>query len=205
MSSQLRTAAFIALATFAAALALRLAGVGLREPWLDEIYSQFAISREWYGLAADRISRGHSPLYYALMKAFGIAGDDIVAMRTTSSVFDAAGGAILAGALARYAAPRAGLFFGILYAASPLAIDWAQNARPYGLLMLGLGLGVSGAMGLFAMLQQGSRAEPEPRGAMRLFGFGFSLASLTMTAGIFAFVVTAAIPRREAAGTSIVS
>ncbi len=194
MSSQLRTAAFIALATFAAALALRLAGVGLREPWLDEIYSQFAISREWYGLAADRISRGHSPLYYALMKAFGIAGDDIVAMRTTSSVFDAAGGAILAGALARYAAPRAGLFFGILYAASPLAIDWAQNARPYGLLMLGLGLGVSGAMGLFAMLQQGSRAEPEPRGAMRLFGFGFSLASLTMTAGIFAFVVTAAIP-----------
>lgn len=195
MSPQIRTAALATLATFALALAFRLAGVGLREPWLDEIYSQFAISREWYGLAADRISRGHSPLYYALMKAFGIPGDNIVAMRAASSVFDAAGAAVLAGALTRYVNLRAGLFFGILYAAAPLAIDWAQNARPYGLLMLFLGVGAAGAMGLFATLGQGAPADArQPRGPMRMFGFGFSFASLTMTAGIFAFVVTAALP-----------
>lgn len=193
MSPQSRTALLVALATFALALALRLTGIGGREPWLDEVYSQFAISREWYGLVADRIGRGHSPLYYALMKAFGIEGEDIFAMRAASAAFDAGGAAILAGALTKYVNLRAGLFFGILYAGSPLAIDWAQNARPYGLLMLFTGIAVTGAMGLMATLGRGADA-PGVRRSMRLFGYGFSLASLTMTAGIFAFAVTALLP-----------
>ncbi|RYH08091.1 hypothetical protein [Tropicimonas sp. IMCC6043] len=195
MSPLIRQALLVALITFGAALALRLPGVDLRAPWLDEIYSQFAISRDWYGLAADRISRGHSPLYFALMKALGIEGGNVVLMRTASVVFDAAGAAVLAGGLAKYVSTRAGLFFGLLYAASPLAIHWSQNARPYGLLMLFLGIGIAGALGLFATLGQGAAADgPRLRRPMRLFGWGFSLASLTMTAGIFAFVTLAALP-----------
>ncbi len=203
MTARTRSALFVALATFALALTIRLLGVDLRAPWLDEIYSQFAISREWYGLAADRITRGHSPLYFALMKAFGIEGANIVAMRTASAIFDAAGAAILAGALAVYLNRATALFFGFFYAWSPLAIHWAQNARPYGLLILFTAIGLAGAIGLFSTLgRDDERAARRPR---RLFAFGFSMASLTITAGIFAFLSTALLPfllpqtRRDAA------
>ncbi|SDK47053.1 hypothetical protein [Aliiruegeria lutimaris] len=192
MAANTRNALFVALATFALALAIRLLGVGLREPWLDEVYSQFAISREWYGLAADRISRGHSPLYYALMKAFGIPGADVAAMRAASSVFDALGAGIVAGALALHVGRPAALFFGFLYAWSPVAIHWAQNARPYGLLIFFVSIGLAGAIGLLATL--GREGAVATRRQRRLFGFGFSMASLTITAGIFAFLATALLP-----------
>lgn len=193
MPSQTRQALLAAFVTFGLALVLRLSGTDLRAPWLDEVYSQFAVSRDWYGLAADRISRGHSPLYFALMKAMGLGGEDIVAMRNASSVFDSAGAAILAAALARHVNLRAGILFGLLYACAPLAIHWAQNARPYGLLTLFLGIGLAGAAGLFATLGRDvPENEPGLRWPMRTFGLGFSMASLTLTAGIIAFVTLAA-------------
>ncbi|MDV7142482.1 hypothetical protein R3X27_07280 [Tropicimonas sp. TH_r6] len=192
MTATTRFALLLALATFALALTIRLLGVDLREPWLDEIYSQFAISRDWFGLAKDRITRGHSPLYFALMKALGIDGANIVAMRTASAIFDSAGAAILAAALALHVNRPAALFFGFFYAWSPLAVHWAQNARPYGLLIFFLAIGLTGAMGLLATLGRDSAdATQRPR---RLFAFGFSMASLTITAGIFAFLSTALLP-----------
>src|SRR6056297_1401755 len=127
--------AALAAAVFAAALALRLSGLGAAAVSLDEVYTQFAASRDWPVLVLDRASRGHMPTYFALAKLTVPDMSDLVALRRPGAVADALAAAILAAGIGRLAGLPAGLWAGALYASGPSFVIWAQNARPYGLLM----------------------------------------------------------------------
>ncbi len=185
--------AWVGLAAFAAALALRLTGIGSRDVWLDEAYSQFAISRDWAGLVADRVREGHSPLYFGLMKALGVDPGNLLALRRISAGFDAAAAGVLGAGVTRYVGLRAGILAAALYVVSPAHVHWAQNARPYGLLMLFTATGLVGAMGLADGI---GRARPDraPRLPHLLFALGWSGAALTLTGGIVACLAVVLLP-----------
>ena len=186
---------WVGLAASAAALALRMAGIGSRDVWLDEIYSQFAISRDWPGLVYDRVSRGHSPFYFGLMKLAGIDPANIVALRIVSACLDAIAAGVLAGGMTRYFGLRAGLFVGLLYTFSPTHVYWAQEARPYGLLMMFTAMGLVGSIGLADTIGRGlDDGDLRIRGPHILFAIGWSGASFSLTGGILAFVVVATMP-----------
>ncbi len=179
-----------AVVAFSAALALRLWGIDSCDLWLDEIYTQFAASRDWLGLVDDRVSRGHSPFYFLILKLSGIDPADAAAIRAPSAVFDAGAAAVLAAGALRYFGWRAAVLVGALYVLSPLHIHWAQNARPYGLLMLFTSLGLVGAMGLVASVGR----EEQSRVPHWLFVIGWSGACLTLTGGILTYLVVLSLP-----------
>ncbi|MEM1429165.1 MAG: hypothetical protein AAGG09_06890 [Pseudomonadota bacterium] len=183
------------LAAFVAALALRLTGIDSRDLWLDEIYTQFAASRDWLGLVDDRVSRGHSPFYFAILKLTGIDPANVTAVRGLSAVFDAGAAGVLAAGTLRYFGARAALFVAVLYVLSPLHIHWAQNARPYGLLMLFTAMGLIGAIGLLDTVgKDRPDGDPALRWPRLLFTIGWSGAALTMTGGILAYLVVLCLP-----------
>jgi len=187
--------ALVGLAAFAAALAVRLTGLGAGHVTLDEVYTQFAVSRDWGGLVLDRAGRGHMPTYFALTKLTGADVTDIVALRRQVAVADAVAAGILAAAIARFAGIRAGLYLGALYATAPVAVHWAQNARPYGLLMAFVATGLWGAMALFHRAGAGDPDGASGRGPDRAFALGWTGACFTLTGGIFAYVSVVLLPR----------
>src|SRR6056297_1920352 len=93
--------AALAAAVFAAALALRLSGLGAAAVSLDEVYTQFAASRDWPGLVLDRASRGHMPTYFALAKLTVPDMSDLVARRRDPRRGDRPAGGPAGGAVGR--------------------------------------------------------------------------------------------------------
>ncbi|RDC70968.1 hypothetical protein DLJ49_16860 [Rhodovulum sp. 12E13] len=178
----------LAAGLFVAALALRLTGLGVAAVSLDEVYTQFAASRDWAGMVLDRASRGHMPTYFALVKATVPDVADPIALRLPSALADAAAAAILAAGIGRFAGLPAGLWAGALYATGPAFVIWAQNARPYGLLMALVAVGLVAAM---AMVRQ--RGEGRP--ARLAFGAGWAGAVFTLTGGILAYLAVVLTPR----------
>ncbi|MEM9249663.1 MAG: hypothetical protein AAGB05_13325 [Pseudomonadota bacterium] len=182
--------AAVAATVFLFALLLRLWGIGTRDLWLDEIYTQFAASRDWLGLVDDRVGRGHSPFYFALLKLTGIDPSNVAAIRAPSAVFDAGAAAVLSAGVLRYFGWRSAVLVGALYVFSPLHIHWAQNARPYGLLMLFTAMGLVGALGLVASIGR----DTVSRVPHWLFLLGWSGACLTLTGGILTYLVVLSLP-----------
>ena len=180
--------AALSVAVFAAALALRLTGLGAAAVSLDEVYTQFAVSRDWGGMVLDRAGRGHMPTYFALAKLSVPDVTDLAALRRPGAVADAAAAAILAGGIGRLAGLPAGLWAGALYATGPAFVIWAQNARPYGLLMAFLALGLVAAMALV-------RRAGRDRRAAGAFALGWSGAAFTLTGGILAYLSVVLTPR----------
>ncbi len=180
--------AALAAVIFAAALALRLSGLGAAAVSLDEVYTQFAASRDWPGLVLDRASRGHMPTYFALAKITVSDPSDLVALRTIGTVADALAAAILAAGIGRLASLPAGLWAGALYASAPAFVIWAQNARPYGLLMAFVALGLVAAM---TMARQSGAGRP----AKAAFAAAWSGAAFTLTGGILAYLAVVLTPR----------
>ncbi|MEE4120007.1 MAG: hypothetical protein V2I65_13400 [Paracoccaceae bacterium] len=178
----------LAVGTFAVALALRLAGLGVAAVSLDEVYTQFAASRDWTGMVLDRASRGHMPTYFALVKATVPDMTDLVALRLPGALADAGAAAILAAGIGRVAGLPAGLWAGALYATGPALVIWAQNARPYGLLMA---LVVAGLVAAMAMVRQ--RGEGRP--ARLAFAASWAGAVFTLTGGILAYLAVVLTPR----------
>jgi hypothetical protein len=76
----------------------------------------------------------------------------------------------------------------LLYAMHPLLLFWGQNARPYGMTMLWLALGLSGAMGVIANRAAATRGD---RIALSL---GLAGAALTLTGGAIAALLVALAP-----------
>lgn len=179
------------------ALVMRLLGVGMREVWIDEAYTQFAISRDWGGLVRDRLQNGHSPLYFAIMKVIVHDPGDLAALRMATALFDAVGAGILTAGLTLFARWPTALGFALLYAVSPAFIHWTgQSARPYGLMMLFLSIGLVGAFGLVSTAGTGAGVASKlaTKRARWAFGLGFGGAAATMTAGIVSFVAVAISP-----------
>ena len=138
MPSPRQSQILIFLSAAAFAFVVRIASVDVRQVWLDEALTQYAVALDWSGLIADRVSAGHSPLYFLIMKAIGLDGSDLRALRIASAAMDSLAAGCLAATVARLAGARAGAFAALFYALNPLLLFWGQNARPYGMLMMWL-------------------------------------------------------------------
>ncbi|MBI3286892.1 MAG: glycosyltransferase family 39 protein, partial [Chloroflexi bacterium] len=126
-------------AIFSLGIALRLFRLGDQSLWLDEAFS-VTLSRKpvLEMLRLIVLSDSHPPLYYLLLHFWMILGDSEVLVRLLS--------ALLSGAsiLTMYALGRAmyshsvGLTAALILALSPFHIWYAQEARMYALLSLGV-------------------------------------------------------------------
>ncbi len=178
------------LAGFVAALLVRLASLDARQVWIDEAFTQFALSLDWRDLIADRLSAGHSPLYFVLLKALGFDPASILPLRAASAVMDAAACTIFGATVLRIKGRRAAALGMALYALSPLLLVWSQNARPYAMMMLALAIGIHGAAAVIGAAQRygGNRRESV------VMALGLTLAALTLTAGAIAVLLVILVP-----------
>ena len=146
------------LSAIALAFAVRFASIDIRQVWLDEALTQYAVSLDWLGLIADRVSAGHSPVYFLTMKVLGLDGTDLRALRIASVAMDSLAAGVFAAVVTSSVGIRAGVLAALFYALNPLLLFWGQNARPYGMLMMWLAIGIAGAAGLIGGASQNAFA-----------------------------------------------
>ncbi|WP_244522342.1 glycosyltransferase family 39 protein [Geodermatophilus africanus] len=178
---------------------LLLPGHGL---WFDELFTA-EVGRRPYGeiLAAIVEGRGttsyladvppsyNAPWYFVVhtwLLLPGTGGD--VSLRVLSLLATAGGLAAITRAVTRLTSRAAGVLAGVVLAASPLLLEQAVEARPYGLAVLATG---GALLGLVRWLQRA------PRGLL-LFGVagaGMGLAHWYAATVLAAFVVTALLLR----------
>lgn len=127
---------FILILLFAAAL--RWHYIGFQPLWLDEGYSWWDAHQSLTDLwSLVPQCDPHPPLYALLLKAWmGLFGDSALAMRSLGALAGvlATGFVMLAG---RELAPRLGWIAGLIFASMPFQVEFAHEARPYGLVALG--------------------------------------------------------------------
>lgn len=178
---------------------LLLPGHGL---WFDELFTA-EVGRRPYGeiLAAIVEGRGttgyladvppsyNAPWYFVVhtwVSLPGLGGD--TSLRVLSLLATAGGLALITRAVTRLTSRAAGVLAGVVLAASPLLLEQAVEARPYGLAVLATG---GALLGLVRWLQ-GS-----PRGLLLfgLAGAGMGLAHWYAVTALAGFVVAALLLR----------
>jgi len=131
---------------FVLSLALRLHGLGTKPFWIDEVVTKVRVSLPVGKLIKDSFSHHHLPTYFLLLAQLS-PGADPWLLRLPSAIagaLAAALGVLVGRKLAESAgAGRAGgIMSGLLLAASPVMVQFSQDARPYALelacLMLSL-------------------------------------------------------------------
>lgn len=119
------------------AAALRLPHLGAKELWFDEAYSVYVGSGQSHGIVEELAHDSGVPLYYVLlrgwMRLFSTRPADVRSLSAVLGILTV-GVVMLAGH--RFGSPIAGLASGALLAVSPLAINYAREARMYALLAL---------------------------------------------------------------------
>jgi hypothetical protein len=137
------------------AAGLRLYGIGTEPLWLDEGYSWWD-SRQSLGDLWSLVTQCDPlpPLYPALLKLWSaIAGDSPAALRALGGI---------AGTLTtltvlfagREISARVAWIAGVLAAIAPFQIEFAHEARPYALLVLGAALVTFGTLRLLRTLRE---------------------------------------------------
>lgn len=178
---------------------LLLPGHGL---WFDELFTA-EVGRRSYGeiLAAIAEGRGttayladvppsYNAPWYLVVHTWsllpGIGGD--TSLRALSLLATAGGLALITRAVTRLTSRSAGVLAGVVLAASPLVLEQAVEARPYGLAVLATG---GALLGLVRWLQGA------PRGLLLfgLAGAGMGLAHWYAGTVLAAFVVAALLLR----------
>ncbi len=115
---------------------LRLLFIAKYEVWLDEAYV-FIVARQGLGgiIAALHVDNG-PPLYYLLLHYWmAVFGSGALAMRSMSALFSVAAVAAVLAWSAPWFPRRARLAAGFLFAITPLAVYYAQEARMYSPVM----------------------------------------------------------------------
>jgi hypothetical protein len=129
-----------------------------REFWLDEILTYQRIQLSVHQLAKTVYWQGaHSPLYFVLLKFFvQITGASLepggraeFILRLPSAILITGAGALLIHALIRLGRPNAGLVLGLLWLSWPLLLHYANEARPYALLVFFTALAIWGTLIFF--------------------------------------------------------
>ncbi|MEN6624940.1 MAG: glycosyltransferase family 39 protein [Candidatus Sumerlaeia bacterium] len=137
------------------AAALRLFHIDYRSLWTDEFRTLFSIRLPLADLLRERLSYGHFPTYFVLLKYWtAIFGDTEFALRLPSLIcVVAAIPFIFFAARGAWGEPAA-WWASIFYLLNARAVWAAQEARPYGLVML------AAAAALHALIRalNGSRA-----------------------------------------------
>jgi len=164
------------LAAFALCLSFRLPALGDLPLWYDEVLTADAIARSWGGMARERLSQGHLPTYFAVLKGLGLSGSSEFMLRLPSAVMDGAAGGLVAVMAARIGGIVAAVAAACLDATLPILIIYGQEARPYALQLLCVTLAMVGQIGLL-------RDEGSTRWNARLATWGALGSILAIPAG----------------------
>jgi 4-amino-4-deoxy-L-arabinose transferase-like glycosyltransferase len=129
---------WLAVAVILLGFGLRAASLGAQSLWFDEGWSWHLAGMPLGEMAAITAGDRSPPLYYALLRGWlSVAGESEFALRFPSAAADTAAIAIVI-ALARALAGRRALLpaalAGALWAISPFAVWYAQEARMYALV-----------------------------------------------------------------------
>lgn len=165
------------LAAFVLCLLFRLPALGDLPLWYDEVLTADAIARSWGGMARERLSQGHLPTYFAVLKGLGLSGGSEFMLRLPSAVMDGAAGGLVAVMAARIGGIVSAVAAACLYATLPILIIYGQEARPYALQLLCVTLAMVGQIGLL-------RGEGSTRWNARLATWGALGSILAIPAGV---------------------
>ena len=140
------------LVIFAIAAVLRFVHIGDNSLWIDEAYSIWVSKRPLGELWRDSAELDlHPPLYYALLHGWLHFGDSEAVARSLSAAFSALT-VLVVGDIGWAAGGRAvGLMSGLLFALSPLQIQYAQEARMYALMSLLAALSIASLVHLMTL------------------------------------------------------
>ena len=160
-SARRTTVALAALVAVAAAL--RVWGLERQSLWIDEAYAYWFSSQSLHDLwQVFPAHHNHPPLFMTMMKGWRwLLGDGEAAMRSLSVVPSVLTVPVvfvmgrLAGGAARNA--QTGLLAALVFALSPLHIDYAQQAYVYTWFTLGAGLSLAGAFWLLVHARAAER------------------------------------------------
>ena len=130
----------VALFAAAAALALRLPTLALLPPWGDEVFTLNAVALPPFEMMSERMHKMHSPTYYWALQLLQLDGRSLFLLRLPSALADSAGAALTALVAYRLGGWRAGVILALFYAAMPVMLEEAQDARPNAFLFGFLGL-----------------------------------------------------------------
>ena len=128
-----------------AGLAIRLAGIDRTTLWFDEVMTVHAASLSVADLIQDRVAANHSPVFFYLMKVLSVPWDSIFLLRLPAALFGAATVAVGVSAARALIGTRAGWMAGLLFAFTPILVDYGQEARPYSPMIFGVVLALWGA------------------------------------------------------------
>ncbi|MEO3428814.1 hypothetical protein AAFN88_08160 [Pelagibius sp. CAU 1746] len=188
-----------------AGLGARLMFLGDRALWLDEAYSVWFSDQDWtYLWQSVPQFETHPPLYYSLLKLWRAFGSTETSLRLLSVLANTA--TIVLVALAGHlAAPRPyklplALAAALLFAAAPLQLIYAQEARPYALLVLAMAIVLCSAIWIVTHPERASRRLTQlhrrDRAALAAFlalGVGMAMLLWMHNLGIVFAAVLAAI------------
>ena len=130
--------------SLALCLAVRLSTLGSFALWYDEILTAHTIALDWTDLAAERLAAKHSPLYFWMLKGLGLQGASEFFLRLPSAILNSVAGAIFVAVAWQLSGRIGAIVMMILYCFGPFQILYAQDARPYALLMFFLAVATLG-------------------------------------------------------------
>ncbi len=164
------------------ALAVRLAGLGDKPLWYDEVLTFERASLPFADRIADSFANKHYPTWFALSAPFTGGGLDATLLRLPAAVFGALWVGILSAIALSLGGRIAALTAGLLAVFSPIDVQYAQEARSYTLTATAILVSMWGLLRLTetpdAMAATGANA---PRTAWLAYTFGAALALYTLS------------------------
>ncbi|MGH7064170.1 MAG: hypothetical protein ACREET_08825 [Stellaceae bacterium] len=118
----------------AAALLLRLYGLGDKPFWLDEVASLHRATASVPDLVADSLHASHYPSYFLLLWLVARIGASQWLLRLPSAIFGALAAALACATGRQVGGLRSGAVAGLLTAFSPFSVQLGQEARSYTLV-----------------------------------------------------------------------
>jgi hypothetical protein len=126
--------------------------------WEQELVAAAAAELDWASLFHDRLVAGEPPLYYALLKALGLAGASEFAFRVPSAILDSLGCGLFALVARKSSGRVGGVALVLAFSFMPVLIRFGQEARPYPLLCFFFALAIAAATVIWRAPRQTLRA-----------------------------------------------
>ncbi|MBE7210785.1 MAG: glycosyltransferase family 39 protein [Gluconacetobacter diazotrophicus] len=176
-------------------LVLRLYRLGAKPFWLDEVTTLHRAALPLPAMVRDSLAFHHLPTWFVISSPFLGFGSGEVALRLPAALFGALSCglvAVVAGELAGEAAgPAAALLGGLLMAASPMEVQYGQEARSYTLVICCVLLAVHGLLRLLRVPERAAlpwRRCPE-RGAWGCYVAGTLFGLLVLGVAIWWWLI----------------
>lgn len=175
------------LGVFLLALALRLAGLGARPFWLDEVFTLQRVSLTPAALVLDSFQNHHMPSFFLLLRPFLQFGHPEFWLRLPSAIFGAVAVMLVFLIARRIGGRLAAMVAALILGLSPAALAFSQEARSYTLVMSLILVGLYGIVRL-------AQDIPAAAGPMRAPDARWSWAAFTLGTAAALDVLGDALP-----------